>query len=49
MPAMLDPDLDIDTIIQTDDLAELASTVMRLPNNASVGQLNVACRLEPMV
>ena len=49
MPTMLDPDLDADSIIQPDDLAELTSTVMRLPNNASVAQLNVACRLESMI
>lgn len=35
------------TMIDADDLAELISTTMRLPNTASVAQLNVACRLEP--
>ncbi len=35
------------TMIDADDLAELISTTMRLPNTASVAQLNVSCRLEP--
>ncbi len=38
---------DPDTMIQPDDLAELIATVLALPNTASVGQLAVACRLEP--
>lgn len=38
---------DPDTMIQPDDLAELVATVLALPNTASVGQLTVACRLEP--
>jgi NAD(P)-dependent dehydrogenase (short-subunit alcohol dehydrogenase family) len=49
MPLMLDPDLDGSTTIQPGDLAELVSTVMRLPNTAAVSQLNVACRLESMI
>jgi NAD(P)-dependent dehydrogenase (short-subunit alcohol dehydrogenase family) len=48
MPLALDADLDMATAIQPEDLAELVSTVMRLPNTASVGQLNVACRYEPL-
>jgi NAD(P)-dependent dehydrogenase (short-subunit alcohol dehydrogenase family) len=35
------------TMIDADDLAELISTTMRLPNTAAVAQLNVSCRLEP--
>ncbi len=35
------------SMIQPDDLAELVTTVLALPNTASVGQLAVACRLEP--
>ena len=35
------------TMIDPDDLAELVSTTISLPNTASVAQLNVACRLEP--
>lgn len=38
---------DPETMIQPDDLADLVSTVLRLPNTASIGQLAVACRLEP--
>jgi len=38
---------DSSTMIDADDLAELISTTMRLPNTASVAQLNVSCRLEP--
>jgi len=38
---------DPDTMIQPDDLAELVSTVLALPNTASVAQLAVTCRLEP--
>ncbi len=49
MPLALDPELDLSTAVQPDDLAELVSTVMRLPNTASVAQLNVACRFEPML
>lgn len=37
------------TMIDPDDLAELISTTISLPNTASVAQLNVACRLEPHV
>ncbi len=49
MPLALDADLDGSTVVQPDDLAELVSTVMRLPNTAAVSQMNVACRLEPMI
>lgn len=35
------------TIIDPADLAELVATTIALPNNASVAQLDVACRLEP--
>jgi len=35
------------TMIDPDDLAELVSTTISLPNTSSVAQLNVACRLEP--
>ncbi len=49
MPAALDADLDRSTVIQPEDLAHLVSAVMRLPNTAAVSQLNVACRLEPMI
>ena len=49
MPLALGADLDGSTIIQPDDLAELVATVMRLPNTAAVGQLNVGCRLEAMI
>ena len=35
------------TMIDPDDLAELVSTTISLPNTASVAQLSVACRLEP--
>jgi len=35
------------TMIDAADLAELISTTLRLPNTASVAQLNVSCRLEP--
>lgn len=35
------------TMIDADDLAELLSTTLRLPNTAAVAQLNVSCRLEP--
>lgn len=49
MPLMLDSSLDLSSVIQADDLAELVSTVMRLPNTAAVSQLNVACRLESML
>jgi NAD(P)-dependent dehydrogenase (short-subunit alcohol dehydrogenase family) len=48
MPLALDADLDLETAVQPEDLAELVSTAMRLPNTASVGQLNVACRYEPL-
>lgn len=34
------------TMIDPDDLAELISTTISLPNTASVAQLNVSCRLE---
>jgi NAD(P)-dependent dehydrogenase (short-subunit alcohol dehydrogenase family) len=37
------------TMIDAADLAELLSTTLRLPNTASVAQLNVSCRLEPHV
>ena len=40
-------DEDPATMIDPDDLAELVSTTISLPNTASVAQLNVACRLEP--
>ncbi|MGB3735796.1 MAG: SDR family NAD(P)-dependent oxidoreductase [Ilumatobacter sp.] len=40
-------DEDPSTMIDPDDLAELVSTTISLPNTASVAQLNVACRLEP--
>jgi NAD(P)-dependent dehydrogenase (short-subunit alcohol dehydrogenase family) len=49
MPLALDADLDLSTAVQPEDLAVLVSTVMCLPNTASVGQLNVACRFEPSV
>lgn len=39
-------DEDPTTMIQPDDLAEMISTVVALPNSASVAQLTVACRLE---
>jgi NAD(P)-dependent dehydrogenase (short-subunit alcohol dehydrogenase family) len=42
-------DEDPSTMIDPDDLAELVSTTISLPNTASVAQLNVACRLEPHV
>lgn len=35
------------SMIDPDDVAELISTTISLPNTASVAQLNVACRLEP--
>lgn len=38
---------DPSTMIDADDLAELLSTTLRLPNTAAVAQLNVSCRLEP--
>ena len=38
---------DPSTMIDPDDLAEVISTTVALPNTASVAQLNVACRLEP--
>ncbi len=47
MPLSLDADLDVTTAVQPHDLAVLVSTVIRLPNTASVSQLNVACRYEP--
>jgi len=37
------------TMIDPDDLAELVSTTISLPNTSSVAQLNVACRLEAHV
>ena len=40
-------DLDSSTMIQPDDLAEMISTVVALPNTASVAQLTVACLIEP--
>ncbi len=40
---------DPNTMIDPDDLAELVSTTISLPNTASVAQLTVACRLEPHV
>ena len=46
MPLALDADLDLSTAVQPEDLAVLVSTVMCLPNTASIGQLNVACRFE---
>ena len=49
MPRSLDVDLDLATVVQPEDLAVLVSTVMALPNTASVAQLSVACRYEPMV
>lgn len=49
MPLALNADFDGTTVVQPDDLAELVSTVMRLPNTAAVSQMNVACRLEPMI
>lgn len=39
-------DEDPATMIDADDLAELVSTTISLPNTASVAQLNVSCRLE---
>ncbi len=48
MPLSLDAGLDLSTAVQPEDLAALVSTVMRLPNTASVFQLNVACRYEPL-
>lgn len=48
MPLSLDSSLDLTTAVQPEDLAVLVSTVMRLPNTASVSQLNVACRYEPL-
>ncbi len=45
MASVLDDDPS--TMIDPDDLAELVSTTISLPNTASVAQLNVACRLEP--
>lgn len=36
-------------MIQPEDLCELVATVMALPNNASVAELLVNCRLEPML
>lgn len=48
MPLSLDAGLDLSTAVQPEDLAALVSTVMSLPNTASVSQLNVACRYEPL-
>ncbi len=42
-----DFDEDPSTMIQPDDLAAMVSTVIALPNTASVAELDVACRLEP--
>lgn len=39
-------DEDSSTMIQPDDLAAMISTVVALPNTASIAQLTVACRLE---
>lgn len=39
-------DEDPTTMIQPADLAEMISTVVALPNSASVAELRVACRLE---
>ncbi len=36
-------------MIQPDDLAELVTTVMALPNGASVAELLVNCRYEDML
>ncbi len=41
--------MDPSTVIQTDDLAELVATVLRLPDTASVAELTVACRYEATV
>ncbi len=49
MPLMLDASLDGSTVVQREDLAEIVSMVLRLPNTASVSQLNVACRLESLI
>jgi NADP-dependent 3-hydroxy acid dehydrogenase YdfG len=38
-----------DQMIDAADLAELVATVIALPNTASVPELLVNCRLEPMV
>ena len=40
---------DQDTMIDPDDLAELMTTVLSLPNTAQVAQLTVSCRLEPHI
>lgn len=37
---------DPNTMIQPDDLAEMISTVVAMPNTASIATLTVACRLE---
>ncbi len=41
--------LDVDQMVQVDDLAALVSTVIALPNTASVAELLVACQLEAMI
>ncbi len=41
--------LDVDQMVQVDDLAALVSTVIALPNTASVAELLVACQLEASV
>ncbi|MEO1061363.1 MAG: SDR family NAD(P)-dependent oxidoreductase [Actinomycetota bacterium] len=41
--------MDPAAVIQTEDLAELVSTVLRLPDTASVAELTVACRYEATV
>lgn len=41
--------MDPTTVVQTDDLAELVATVLRLPDTASVAELTVACRYEATV
>ncbi len=48
MPLSHHTGLDLATAVQPEDLATLVSTVMRLPNTASVSQLNVACRFETL-
>jgi NAD(P)-dependent dehydrogenase (short-subunit alcohol dehydrogenase family) len=41
--------VDASEMIDPDDLAELAATVLALPNTASIAELLVNCRLEDMV
>lgn len=42
-------DFPIEDMIDPADLAELAATALALPNNASVAELLVNCRYEPML